>query len=668
VDLSENSDGGFTIGQRIIFRFNPGFKLFQKKAMQSYTRILFGLCCCLFSCLQPPNELEVVENKPMSALVVPSGFKFSTIHNLYLKIGAVDNYQKALKGIPVKIYQLETEDLARDYLSTVWIGEHGVVELPLQLATATQFLVFETDYPGIPSQTIALAPEMESLQIVLGEDNQAKDRSDHALYNPNGLGGIRDRNNTYTYMGSFDQDGVPNYLTPLGESVGQDVLELISANLPEGKSVRNHPAGLLDPAAQNNVVLQQAAEVRVHFIHEGSSMRSALGYYTYTTQYPPQNPAEIGPVTIIYPNLSFPSSGGKLHTGDQVLLGTFPAGTTVAWFLVPDGWKPAELTVKNGTASVIYTDASFNTFVDLAHQKFALTLLSPQKELLLLGFEQDSDEDYNDAVIGIQVAPFSALDQQNVKRADQIQVDQDKDGVPDGFDYAPTDGSYAFKAFSPNENSIGTLVFEDYWPGRGDNDFNDMVVDYQMEERLNTEGKLVEVLMHLKLRAMGASIQNGLGFDLTVPAEKVARVEGSVLSESYIRLNNNGVESGQKRAVVIAFDNAFSILPRPGSGFVNTEKDKPYIGVKDLQLKIVFTEPVERNALGSAPYNPFLIAHGDRGVEIHLPLHPPTDLAQFSLFGTLDDDSIKTRWEIWLRTKFINVITIPEKDILRTQY
>ena len=174
--------------------------------------------------------------------------------------------------------------------------------------------------------------------------------------------------------------------------------------------------------------------------------------------------------------------------------------------------------------------------------------------------------------------------------------------------------------------------------------------------------------MHLKLRAMGASIQNGLGFDLTVPAEKVARVEGSVLSESYIRLNNNGVESGQKRAVVIAFDNAFSILPRPGSGFVNTEKDKPYIGVKDLQLKIVFTEPVERNALGSAPYNPFLIAHGDRGVEIHLPLHPPTDLAQFSLFGTLDDDSIKTRWEIWLRTKFINVITIPEKDILRTQY
>ncbi|MFZ4475288.1 MAG: LruC domain-containing protein [Saprospiraceae bacterium] len=283
----------------------------------------------------------------MSALVVPSGFKFSTIHNLYLKIGAVDNYQKALKGIPVKIYQLETEDLARDYLSTVWIGEHGVVELPLQLATATQFLVFETDYPGIPSQTIALAPEMESLQIVLGEDNQAKDRSDHALYNPNGLGGIRDRNNTYTYMGSFDQDGVPNYLIPLGESVGQDVLELISANLPEGKSVRNHPAGLLDPAAQNNVVLQQAAEVRVHFIHEGSSMRSALG---------------------------------------------------------------------------------------------------------------------------------------------------------------------------------------------------------------------------------------------------------------------------------------------------------------------------------SAPYNPFLIAHGDRGVEIHLPLHPPTDLAQFSLFGTLDDDSIKTRWEIWLRTKFINVITIPEKNILRTQY
>lgn len=94
--------------------------------------------------------------------------------------------------------------------------------------------------------------------------------------------------------------------------------------------------------------------------------------------------------------------------------------------------------------------------------------------------------------------------------------------------------------------------------------------------------------------------------------------------------------------------------------------------IHNLYLKIGavdnYQKALKRNALGSAPYNPFLIAHGDRGVEIHLPLHPPTDLAQFSLFGTLDDDSIKTRWEIWLRTKFINVITIPEKNILRTQY
>ena len=38
-------------------------------------------------------------------------------------------------------------------------------------------------------------------------------------------------------------------------------------------------------------------------------------------------------------------------------------------------------------------------------------------------------------------------------------------------------------------------------------------------------------------------------------------------------------------------------------------------------------------------FNPFLIVSQTRGIEVHLPYFPPTDLADPNLFGSLHDDS-----------------------------
>ncbi len=58
-----------------------------------------------------------------------------------------------------------------------------------------------------------------------------------------------------------------------------------------------------------------------------------------------------------------------------------------------------------------------------------------------------------------------------------------------------------------------------------------------------------------------------------------------------------------------------------------------------MNIKIEFITPVSVSGFGTAPYNPFLVIGVVRGKEIHLAGSTPTDLADKSKFGTLDDDS-----------------------------
>jgi uncharacterized repeat protein (TIGR01451 family) len=61
----------------------------------------------------------------------------------------------------------------------------------------------------------------------------------------------------------------------------------------------------------------------------------------------------------------------------------------------------------------------------------------------------------------------------------------------------------------------GTLAFEDLWPGKGDYDFNDLVIDYQFEIITNSSNFVEQVVGTFVLKAFGASFENGFGFQLS---------------------------------------------------------------------------------------------------------------------------------------------------------
>ncbi len=189
---------------------------------------------------------------------------------------------------------------------------------------------------------------------------------------------------------------------------------------------------------------------------------------------------------------------------------------------------------------------------------------------------------------------------------------------------------------------FGTLAFEDLWPGKGDYDFNDLVIDYQFEITTNTSNYVESVEGTFIIRAIGASLENGFGFQLVPAIDPVdLTVTGYSLKENIITLSGNGTESGQSKATIIVFDNAYQEMQHPGGGLgINTEESAPYVTPVTLTINIEFTpNKYTLNQLNISEFNPFIFVNKNRSVEVHLSDYPPTDLVDLGLFGTLDDDS-----------------------------
>jgi LruC domain-containing protein len=219
--------------------------------------------------------------------------------------------------------------------------------------------------------------------------------------------------------------------------------------------------------------------------------------------------------------------------------------------------------------------------------------------------------------------------------------DKDGDGISDMLDSYPNDPARAFINYSP-ATGFGTLAFEDLWPSTGDYDFNDLVLDYRFKTITNASNKVSEVYATFVLRAIGAGMKNGFGFQL--PGSGIAatdiEVTGFKLKEGIINLSPNGTESGQQKNTIIVFDNAYKIMPFSGGFGVNVQPGATFVQPDTTVISLCFkpnTYSIED--VGIANFNPFLIVNLDRGREIHLPDHPPTSLANPAFFATGNDNS-----------------------------
>lgn len=215
--------------------------------------------------------------------------------------------------------------------------------------------------------------------------------------------------------------------------------------------------------------------------------------------------------------------------------------------------------------------------------------------------------------------------------------DTDNDGCVDSLDAYPNDTARCF-----DNIRTGTLAFEDLWPAKGDFDFNDLVIEYHFKTVTNSNNKVKEIIATFVVKAFGAGYHNGFGFQLPNAINQThLSAIGSNLARNYVSLGSNGLENGQSKPTFIVYDDAYYLMPYPGSGIgVNTTPGAPSVAPDSIVLQIsVQANTYTMAELGLAGFNPFIIVNQVRSHEVHLPNFAPTSLANLNLFGTQDDAS-----------------------------
>lgn len=166
------------------------------------------------------------------------------------------------------------------------------------------------------------------------------------------------------------------------------------------------------------------------------------------------------------------------------------------------------------------------------------------------------------------------------KTPDPVQVtDSDNDGVADENDELPDNPDFV----SISAKSF-TLAFEDLYPSKGDADFNDLVMAFDIEEFITPDNRVGKIVMTSQVLASGAGYNNQFGV--------------AIMGKSYILI-----------------ESAKAVL---GSSW-NAREGEIYKATEAVQKTITFNPPLVRSELAPMPYDPFMIPNSVAGREVHLP-------------------------------------------------
>jgi len=599
--------------------------------------ILFLTTAILSGCKKDINPVinpDQINN--MTDLKVPEGFNFSTssLIDFTIEVRSIDN--QLLEGIPLRVYT-DFEDNGGTLLFTGITNENGVYSTSHPLPNRLTQVVIITTYLGLPDFVIGTVSDGK-VEALLGGPYLASFKSGSLPF--------KSLDVVLEPMGTYNTLGVPDYLEPINDVIDPGMLAMINATLPEYQDMTIAHPEWVDPSINYDIEVIEESDVWVTFVDEGACWHNTLGYYTYDLSNPPSTKDDISTIFIILPNASEAGGScgtGGLQPGNKVYLGQFPENTGIGLVMLVNGWSTSSHQVSMGSYQ-LYSNPDFNPQAGgpYAEQRQQYVMVYDDvRDILLTGVEDQQrpqgDKDFNDLVFYITSIEVDGIDTTEYGGPTPVPPDTDSDGVPDDVDEYPTDPSRAFNMYYPSQTTYGTLAFEDLWPSTGDYDFNDMIVDYNIRHVTNAQNKIVEVFGTLKLRAMGAGFQNGFGIQLGTAPTDIANIEFTFEDNSTV---NQPLESGQSKAVFIVWQNGFNLLPNVGGEIgVNTSHGELPVDIYELDFHITTTTPVTLSTFGVPPYNPFIYVNQERGKEVHLINFPPTDIANPSYFGTINDAS-----------------------------
>ncbi len=218
------------------------------------------------------------------------------------------------------------------------------------------------------------------------------------------------------------------------------------------------------------------------------------------------------------------------------------------------------------------------------------------------GFEDLAIITYEDAVYldalaaGRSSAPLVVLDEENA-----------------------TVSSYLFY---PSSSSYYIAVYEDNFPSKGDYDFNDLVVGYQVKYGLDINGRVKTIEGDGYMIAKGGSYNHNWYLHINLP--------NSITATGSLTVNQPSSSSPMEgfpsdiastgHVLMEVYSNSQQIFYDPNETFVNTLWYTEHIPGPKFSFSVTLDNGVPINQMTLAPFDPILYVQ-DTGYEIHLPEH-----------------------------------------------
>lgn len=213
--------------------------------------------------------------------------------------------------------------------------------------------------------------------------------------------------------------------------------------------------------------------------------------------------------------------------------------------------------------------------------------------------------------------------------------DTDADGVANAADAFPCDVTASSVQSVPASNTYASLMFEDLWPAQGDFDFNDVVVDYNIQITRNAQNQATSAMATFFLRAHGAKNNSGLAWHLPISASNIQSMTRVVNGGASTNITN---KAGENEAVAVIFNNIRQEAFGNPVGFINTDTGLAQNAGARVVVNIKFATPIALNG-ADAPFDVFIFDSLDYGRQIHRTRFAGTTLMNQSFFGREDDGS-----------------------------
>lgn len=587
----------------------------------------------------------------INEMIVPDGFDYKTTKNISFKAQLLTNTDEPIKGIRVDFMDKAPEEDGI-ILATGISDENGYVEISKELPSYIKEIIINTDFIGLPNNLVANIQGDQLMAVIGGSAPQklyTADTKTQSMSFPLG----KNASKFSSKLGTWDNNGKPNYLLPTRDVVSSAFLKNVNVSLPERRPVPSFNPEYLSSTKERNLILKELCDVWVTFVAEGTGNQNALMFFIYNKNNKPTNVSQIDSFYHIFPNASYTNSGGAMTSGDKVYLGRFGADTCIGFAITTRGWNST--TKKVGMGSNLYTTIKeLNPEANPLKAEHVVLLYDNPSERFLIGFEDlyrsgnSSDDDFNDCVIFASANPVKAVTIDNFVPTTQAK-DSDGDSVDDLFDEYPNDAARAYNVYYPSQNTFATVAFEDSWPSKGDYDLNDVVVDFQYQAVTDASNKTKDIKAKYKLRAAGGVYKNGFSVEMPFNVSEVSSVTG----------NSLGLEAGATKAILKVFNNSKAII----SGY-NTIANVKYTETDTILCTLTLGSS-KSITLGN--FNPFIFvdeAGKGRGYEIHLSGQAPTSLVNTAILGTNSDATTPAKG-IYYKTKnnLPFAIAVPERFV-----